>query len=213
MAKAKAKAKVPAKKAAPASSKKPAAKVVDKPAQKTSGRRPPRQTDIEDDGVIDLRSALAGCPMSTIIECLLDETARRVNILVEEAKTDEMAACWMHMKRLEKTAEGVRRAMEDALVIALEDEAPVDETREYELGAFKTKIKFGVTRKVDAEALTELSEEYDIEEQIGRLFRFKPELNLTAYRNEDEGVQEFFNQVITTTPSRPAFTITAEDGE
>lgn len=223
-AKAKAAAKT-AKRAAPPARKASSSKAP--PARKVAPRREPEQIDIEDEegmmqsrpaddggeeGVLDLRACLAGCPTEAITECLLDELAKRVDYLLKskEELPEEIADLWVNLKTMERTITDVRRALDDALVaIFPADEDEIEGTATHEVGNFTIKIARKVTRSVDIERLSELGEEYDIDDEIARLFRWKPELNVAVYREESEEMQEFFAQVITTKPARPSITIEA----
>lgn len=199
----------------------PAAKKVAPIAAKAAPAKRAAQRDIEDkpDTTLDLENVLAGCPTDTIIDALLAELSKRVDYVVEsvEDSPEQLPELWLHAKRLEQHTIGVRHALEDAMVILFpvdeENEEALEGTETNEVEGFEIKIARKLTRKVDGDKLTELSEEYEIDDEIARLFRFKPELNLAVYRAEGEEMQQLFAPVITTKPGRPSFTITAIEQE
>lgn len=202
--KPKAKAKVVAKKPAP------------RAAVKTPAKRAV-QRDIEDDpddAAQELARILEDVPSETLAEAVLAEITRRVDAVIE-AKDDtpeEIAALWLHVKDIESNTINVRRALEDSLHLIF-PATELEGTEDHELEGYAVKIVHKVTRTVDPEKLTELSEEYEIDDEIARLFRFKPELNLAVFRAEDEEMQDLFNKVITTKQARPSVTITAVEQE
>ena len=49
-----------------------------------------------------------------------------------------------------------------------------------------------------------------MQEQLSLLFRWKPELSMTAWDGVGDNVKNVFARAITATPGRPSFTITTE---
>jgi hypothetical protein len=176
----------------------------------------PVQRDIEDDDVPtqELVDLLTEVPTQVLMDAVLAEVTRRADACIEAADDtpEEIASLWLHLKATEQTLTNVRRASEDALSLIFPAQ-DVEGTEDHVVPGFSVKIVHKVTRTVDPEKLTELSEEYEIDDEIARLFRFKPELNLAVFRAEAEDMQELFNNVITTKQARPSFTITAVDEE
>lgn len=121
----------------------------------------------------------------------------------------ELAAAWLAAKQAEAEATERRRAIEDQLAEFL-DIAPTDEgTKTANAGDYQVKATTRLNRKVDAQMVQEIAAEHGIpQEAIGRLFRWKPEINAAAWKAAPEQVTAILSKAITTTASRPSFSIT-----
>ncbi len=116
---------------------------------------------------------------------------------------------WLAAKQVEREAIERRRAIEDELLDQLD--LPMEEgTHTFDAGAYKVKISRRFNRKVDAEKLRDLAQENGLEEHIGGLFRWKPELSLPAWKAAGEEITGPLSGAITTTPVRASFSITVE---
>lgn len=124
--------------------------------------------------------------------------------------TSNLYQAWLGAKTAERDAVERRRKIEDELMEALdlpEGESAVSFTA----GAYKVKINRRYNRKVDADRLEAIAVENGLEDQMGHLFRFKPEINLAAWRACDDSIKSAFSDAITTTPGRASFQITVEN--
>ena len=117
---------------------------------------------------------------------------------------------WIAAKQAETQAIERRREIEDLLVqiLAIDDQA--DGTTNILLDDFKIKVVSRLNRKVDAEKVQEIAAEYGLIEHLSSLFRWKPEINLTAWKAADVGITTPLLDAVTTTASRPSFSISKE---
>jgi hypothetical protein len=117
---------------------------------------------------------------------------------------------WLDAKAAEKKAMDDRRAIEDQLVADLGIAKTLDGTQNVEVEGYKIKIVGRFDRKVNSEKLQDLAAEYGLTEHLSSLFRWKPEINASAWKSADPRITEPLLEAITTTSGRPSFTITKE---
>jgi hypothetical protein len=125
---------------------------------------------------------------------------------------DTLSQRWIDAKRIERDAIENRRAAENSLLSligipqALEGTETIDTDTGYSL-----KIVGRLTRRVDASKLQQIALEFGLSEHLNSLFRFKPEINLSVWKNSDPKITTPLLEAITTTPGRASFTITKEE--
>jgi hypothetical protein len=117
---------------------------------------------------------------------------------------------WMEAKEAEREAVEKRRLIEDELVRLLEVDQTVDHTRKIDADPFIIKIACRINRKVDGDLAQEIAAEHDMQDYLGLLFRWKPELSKTAWDGVGDNVKQVFARAVTSTPGRPSFTIIKE---
>lgn len=130
----------------------------------------------------------------------------------QEKDVFQLSEAWLQAKEAERMAIEARRAVEDQLINVFR----ISEQME---GTFNAKTKTGhnikivgrLARKVDAEKVQELAAEHGLTEHLGNLFRWKPELNLTAWKATSPEITAVLADAVTVTASRPSFSITLED--
>jgi hypothetical protein len=127
---------------------------------------------------------------------------------MDELKT--LSTAWINAKKAETEATEWRRKVEDVLLSLLGIPENLEGTENAECGEYKIKVVGRMNRKVDADKLNDLAREYGLADHIPALFRFKPELNLTAWKATDETITKCLVDAITTSPGRPSFSITKE---
>jgi hypothetical protein len=127
---------------------------------------------------------------------------------MDELKT--LSTAWVNAKKAETEATEWRRKVEDVLLSLLGIPENLEGTENAECGEYKIKVVGRMNRKVDADKLNDLAREYGLADHIPALFRFKPELNLTAWKATDETITKCLVDAITTSPGRPSFSITKE---
>jgi hypothetical protein len=114
---------------------------------------------------------------------------------------------WIEAKEAEKAAQEKRREIEDKLIA----EMKIDETSEgattIEGKGHIVKITTRFNRKINAESVQSIAIENGMESMVNTLFRWKPEISLTAWRNADKSITDLFAAAVTTTPGRPSFSI------
>lgn len=123
-----------------------------------------------------------------------------------------LSEAWLQAKEAERMAIEARRAVEDQLIQTFR----ISEQME---GTFNAKTQSGhsikivgrLSRKVDADKVQELAAEHGLTEHLSSLFRWKPEINLTAWKATSPEITAVLADAITVTASRPSFAITLEN--
>ena len=123
---------------------------------------------------------------------------------------EQLAHEWQIAKLEEVKAQERRRAIEDQLSEELQIQAQSEGTENFDAGAYKIKVTSKLTRKVDGDKLQELAAESGLSDHLTALFRWKPEINMTAWKQADSSITAALAAAITTTPARPGFSITKE---
>lgn len=124
---------------------------------------------------------------------------------------NQLAALWLKAKREEADATEARREIEDHIkkLARIKDELDSTETIEY--GEYVIKIAGRIDRKVDSDKLQELAAEFGITDHLSSLFRWKPEINMAAWKATDKSITMKFAAAITAKPGRHSFTITRKE--
>jgi hypothetical protein len=129
----------------------------------------------------------------------------------------QLSAEWIEAKEAERDAIEKRRLIEDELCHLLEVQNTDDGSHRVEAKPYLIKIACRINRKVDGDLAQEIAAEHDMQDHLSLLFRWKPELSMTAWNGVGDNVKKIFARAITATPGRPSFTITKstieEDGE
>lgn len=114
---------------------------------------------------------------------------------------------WLDAKAEEKKAMDERRSIEDKLVLSLGIPKTLDGTQNVEVDGYKVKIVGRLDRKVNSDKLQDLAAEFGLTEHLSSLFRWKPEINASAWKSADPRITEPLLDAITSTNGRPSFTI------
>jgi hypothetical protein len=127
-------------------------------------------------------------------------------------KIEELASAWIDAKQAEQAAIDNRRRIEDDLVASLNIDERLDGTRSEDVeGGYQIKVVGRLNRKVDGDRLQEIAAEHGLSHHLSSLFRWKPEVNMTAWKAADAYVVKPLSGAITTVPGRPSFTISKKD--
>lgn len=118
---------------------------------------------------------------------------------------------WLEAKETERAAIERRRAIEDELRARFEVPETLEGTENIDDDGFTVKIVGRIDRKVDAEMVQELAAEYGLTEHLSSLFRWKPEINVAAWKAADESITRPLAGAITAKPGRPSFQITRKE--
>ena len=121
---------------------------------------------------------------------------------------------WLEAKQAERISIERRRDAEDKLLslLGIAENMEGTETVETDSG-YKLKIVGRMNRKVDGDRVQEIAAEEGLTEHLPSLFRWKPEVNMSAWKNADEKITTPLLGGITTTPGRASFTITAKEAK
>ena len=122
-----------------------------------------------------------------------------------------LSADWLRFKSDEEKATTERRKIEDQMVklLAIPDNFEGTETAEPE--GFIVKVSGRIDRKVDSNKLQELALESGLSDQLPNLFRWKPEVNMAAWKAADKSVTQLLAGAITAKPGRSTFKITIKE--
>lgn len=122
------------------------------------------------------------------------------------------AETWQQAKAEEAAATARRRAVEDKMLEAMQlDEAGEDTTTVKASSNIEIKIVRRIDRKVDADRLQELAIEHGLTDQLSSLFRWKPEINMTAWKQASPEIVRPLADAITAKPGRPSFKVTIKE--
>jgi hypothetical protein len=117
---------------------------------------------------------------------------------------------WIDAKEAEKAAMDLRRSLEDELVEHFGIAKTLDGTQNIEADGYKVKVVGRLDRKVNADKLQDLAAEHGLTQHLSSLFRWKPEVNASAWKSADPLITAPLQDAITTSNGRPSFTITKE---
>jgi hypothetical protein len=119
---------------------------------------------------------------------------------------------WQTAKEAERVAVAKRRELEDQMSQALGVDPAREGTESHSLPeGLMIKIISRLDRKVDADKAQELAAEHDMGAVLGVLFRWKPEIDLAAWRKAPADVTAIFAGAVTVKPGRPSFTIATKE--
>ena len=124
---------------------------------------------------------------------------------------DELSSAWIEAKEAERLSVERRRAIEDHLALVMELSPELDSTVTHKDGAYVIKAVGRLNRKVDSEKLQELAAEAGLTDHLSSLFRWKPEIDMKAWKATDPSITSALADAITVTPGRPSFTITTKE--
>ena len=122
-----------------------------------------------------------------------------------------LSASWLIAKQAEADAIANRRSIEDQLAQLINVSADLDGTETLEAGQYTVKIVGRIDRKVDADKLQEIAIEHGLMDHLSSLFRWKPEINATAWKQADPAIVRPLADAITAKPGRPSFKITIKE--
>lgn len=120
---------------------------------------------------------------------------------------NELAAMWLAAKEAERQAIADRRRIEDRIKSLAGVAATLDGTETIDPDRYTIKIVGRIDRKVDSDKLQEIAAEHGLADHLSYLFRWKPEINMTAWKAANESITKPLSAAITAKPGRPSFTI------
>lgn len=124
---------------------------------------------------------------------------------------NELSEMWLAAKEAEREATEDRRRIEDRIKSLVGVAENLEGTETVEPDRFTIKIVGRIDRKVDGDKLQELAAEHGLTEHLSSLFRWKPDLNMAAWKAADESITKPLAAAITAKPSRASFTITSKE--
>jgi len=133
--------------------------------------------------------------------------------IFDDITIDDLADRWIVYKETEKIAVENRREIEDQIACRLNFPETFEGTENVTAvgSPYAIKIEGRINRTVNAEKLIAIADEEGLETQISALFRWKPEINMTAWKAADQSITKPLSKAITAKAGRPSFTITRKD--
>lgn len=137
------------------------------------------------------------------------------DVVTEEEITssdlNELSQMWLVAKQAEAKAMSDRRKIEDRIKSLCGIAENLEGTETVAPDHFTIKIVGRIDRKVDSDKLQELAAEHGLSEHLSSLFRWKPDLNMAAWKAADESITKPLAAAITAKPGRASFTITSKE--
>ena len=122
--------------------------------------------------------------------------------------TEELLEQWSILKEQELTAQKKRREVEDEITAQLTLKEGVNKLQE---GKYKCEITQRLVYDIDSDKLQELAHESGLTEHLSSLFRWKPDINLKAWKASAENITKPLLGAITTKLGRPTFAVKIEE--
>ena len=122
-----------------------------------------------------------------------------------------LSELWLAAKEAERVAVDERRKIEDRLSSLIGIAETLEGTETATPDGFVIKVVGRMNRKVDADKAQEIAAEHGIEAHLATIFRWKPEIDARAWKAAPDTVTTPLLAAITTTPSRPSYTITRKE--
>jgi len=124
---------------------------------------------------------------------------------------DYLSEQWLAAKQAEAEAIAKRRDIEDRIKSLAGISESLEGTETVSPDHYTIKIVGRIDRKIDSDKLQELAAEYGLSDHLSSLFRWKPEINMTAWKAADESITKPLAAAITAKPGRPSFSITPKE--
>jgi hypothetical protein len=133
---------------------------------------------------------------------------------IDDNPLPKLCSDWLSAKQDEKEANDRRRDIESKIASLLGTPENLEGTETHNLDCgYKVKVIGRMNHKIDGDALQEIAAENGLTEQLSRLFRWKPDLNMAAWKSADKNITTPLLGAITTTPGKPSFSIEKKDEE
>ncbi len=123
-----------------------------------------------------------------------------------------LPAQWLAAKEAERVAVETRRQIEDQMASLFGVDPALEGTANFEQPSdggesYKIKVVGRMNRKVDGDALQDLAREAGLEQFLTTLFKWDPDLKLSAWKSTDKSITDKLAPAITTTPGRTSFSV------
>lgn len=130
-----------------------------------------------------------------------------MNNILPTLTIDALVGDWQRAKEAERIATEMRRLIEDEIARRMELPEDLDGVRTLKVANLDVKVTGRIDRKVDAEKLQELAAAAGLEQHLSSLFRWKPEISMSAWKAADPAITKPLLGAITSKPGRPSFAI------
>ena len=124
---------------------------------------------------------------------------------------ENLSQNWLDAKEAEHLATERRRELEDKLLSLIGVAENMEGTENVETdGGYKIKITGRMSHRIDGARIQEIAAEEGLTDHLSTLFRWKPEINMAAWKSADKSITGPLLGGITTQPGRASFTIEKE---
>ena len=114
---------------------------------------------------------------------------------------------WMESKAAEAQAVQRRREIEDQLKALTNIPEDLDGTKTLDVSGYVVKVTGRIDRKVDADLVQEIAAEHGLDAHLSTLFRWKPEISVSAWKAAHPDITNILATAITAEPGRPSYKI------
>lgn len=121
----------------------------------------------------------------------------------------ELSNEWLAAKARERAAVEDRRTIEDELIALVKTKQDGSATTKHDNLVIKVTTR--LNRRIDGDKLQDLAAESGLTDHLGTLFRWKPDLNLSAWKNADPAITTPLLDAITTSEGRASFDISINE--
>lgn len=128
---------------------------------------------------------------------------------MNKSELDSLAIAWSYAKQAETEAVAQRRDIEDKLTAALGIKDTEEGTQNEQTLNYTIKVTNRLTRKVDSDLIQEIAAEHGLSHLLPTVCRWKPELDMRAWKALSEDARSALSKAITTTAGRPSYSINA----
>jgi len=132
---------------------------------------------------------------------------------MKSADLERLLIEWRVAKQLEQEATLRRRNIEDEIKAAIGFDESREGSEALPFDGGRVVITARLDRKVDGTLARQLATENHLEDWLERIFRWKPELEVRAWKKAPEYVTQAFAPAITTKPGRATFSLELEKGD
>lgn len=132
-------------------------------------------------------------------------------LIMEKNRLFYLVESWAQAKKVETQAIEDRRKFEDEISKICDINPAHEGTVSLELDQYKVKIVSKLTRKIDPDKLQEIAGESGLTDHLFTLFRWKPEIEMKAWKTADQAVTSVLAKAVTTSAGRPSYSITTEE--
>lgn len=116
------------------------------------------------------------------------------------------------VKEEETAVKNKRLQIEEQLTEALNIPDQWEGSKTMKVDRFKVNVSRKMNTRID-KSLILFAGEKGLTEYLGKIFRWKPELDKKQWDSSDENIRAAFSEVVVQTPGKPSFTVTVNDKE
>ena len=124
---------------------------------------------------------------------------------------DNLANAWLEAKQDEQEAVNTRREIENEILQLLQIDNDKEGSTTNTTEKFEIKTTTRINRTVDGDLAQELAAEAGLSEHLGRLFRWKPSINMAVWKATEESITNALLPAITSKPGRASISITLKE--